>query len=220
MKIVLHNSVSLDGSLLGFDADLAAHYRIAGGFKAGIHLVGSETALVGLKTFFRKLPAERESDLVKPDANPRLPLWVIPDTHGRLKNKLHVLRQAGYCRDVVILTASHTPKGYLHYLTERHYDWHYMGKRPVQYDHAFDVLAREYKARTLLVDAGKTLNGILLNAGLVDEISLLVHPALAGGGRFPLFADLKADGRLRLLKHKGVAGKLWLHYRVDAAAKK
>jgi len=214
MKVIIHNSISLDGSLLGFDVDMAAHYKIAGGFKADIHLVGSNTAAEGLKIFYKKLPAEEEKDFIKPKANMRLPLWVIPDSNGKLKGKLHVLRQSGYCRDIVILTSSSTSKSYLRYLTERNYDWHYMGTKPIDYSQTLLLLASEYKARTVLTDAGKTLTGILLNDGLVDEISLLVHPVVVGRERFCFFDDVKVDLRLKLFKSKSIHGKDWVHYKV------
>lgn len=220
MKIIMHSSVSLDGSLLGFEVDMAAHYKIAGSFKADIHLVGSSTAAAGLRRFYRRLPAEQEKDFAKPKTNAKRPLWVIPDTSGKLRGKLHVLRQSGYCRDVVVLTSSTTPKGYLRYLTERNYDWHYTGKKPLNYSHALDVLANEYKARTILTDSGRTLNGILLNAGLVNEISLLVHPVIAGGKRFPLFADVRTDLRLKLLKNKSLGGKTWLLFKIEKTSAK
>lgn len=216
IKVIVHNSISLDGSLLGFATDMAAHYRIARGFKAGIHLVGSSTALKGLRTFSPKPPREEEKDLAPPKAKAKLPLWVIPDSSGRLKGKLHVLRRSGLCRDIVILTTHSTPNSYLRYLTERNYDWHYMGKRPIDYSHAFEVLAREYRTRTILTDAGKTLNGILLNSGLVNEISLLVHPVIAGGRRLFLFADVKIDMRLKMLKSRTLNGKPWLLFKVTA----
>ncbi|HOW45453.1 MAG TPA: dihydrofolate reductase family protein [Candidatus Aminicenantes bacterium] len=214
MKVIMHNSVSLDGSLLEFAVDMAAHYRIARSFRAGIHLIGSNTALAGLKMFHKRLPPEQEKDLRRPKASAKLPLWVIPDSDGKLKGKLHVLRQSGFCRDVAILTTSATPKGYLRYLTERGYDWHYMGNGPIDYAHAFEVLAREYRARVVMSDSGPTLNDILLNAGLVDEISLLVHPHIVGAGRFALFAGVKNEIALKLAKSRTIAGKSWLLFRV------
>jgi 2,5-diamino-6-(ribosylamino)-4(3H)-pyrimidinone 5'-phosphate reductase len=150
----------------------------------------------------------------------KLPLWVIPDSSGKLKGKLHVLRQSGYCRDIVILTASTTPKAYLHYLTERNYDWHYMGNRPLDYAQALSLLAKEYKARTVLTDCGKTLNGILLNQGLVDEVSLLVHPVIVGAKRFPLLEDIDNGIDLRLKRSKAMGrGRVWLSYEVKRAAR-
>lgn len=216
MKVIVHNSISLDGSLLGFAVDMAAHYRIARGFRAGIHLVGSNTALEGLKMFHKKLPSEQEKDLRKPKASARLPLWVIPDSEGKLKGKLHVLRHSGFCRDVAVLTTSSTPKGYLRYLTEREYDWHYMGNGPIDYAHAFAVLAREYRARVMMSDSGPTLNGILIDAGLVDEISLLVHPCIVSAARLAMFAGVKGEIALRLAKSRTIAGKPWLLFRVIA----
>ncbi|MBN2398774.1 MAG: dihydrofolate reductase family protein [Candidatus Aminicenantes bacterium] len=211
MKVIMHSSISLDGSLLGFEVDMGAHYRIAGSYRADIHLVGSDTAAEGLKMFYKKLPRETEKDLVKPKTNMKLPLWVIPDSGGKLKGKLHVLRQSGRCRDIVILTTNSTPKGYLRYLTERNYDWHYMGNRPLDYSQALALLAKEYKAKIVLSDCGKTLNGILLNHGLVDEISLLVHPLIVGTKRFPLLDEVKEGIELKLKKYRSLAkGKLWL----------
>ncbi len=214
LKVIVHNSVSVDGSLLGFAVDMATHYKIAGNFKADIHLLGSNTAIEGLKLFYRKLPREREKDLAKPKTNGKLPLWVIPDSTGKLLGKLHVLRQSGFCHDIAILTASSTPKAYLRYLTERNYDWHYMGKRPLDYAQVFMLLAKAYGARTVLTDAGKTLNGILLDSGLVDEVSLLVHPVIIGEKRFSLFAEVTAGIEMKLIQCKPSSGKTWLLYRV------
>jgi 2,5-diamino-6-(ribosylamino)-4(3H)-pyrimidinone 5'-phosphate reductase len=44
---------------------------------------------------------------------------------------------------------------------------------------ALDALAGR-GARVVRVDSGGALTGALLRAGLVDELSLLVHPVLAG----------------------------------------
>ena len=215
MKVIVHSSVSLDGSLFGFDVDMAAHYRIAGSYRADIHLIGSNTAVAGLKMFNPRIPREQEKDFVKPKRSRKLPLWVIPDTSGKLQGKLHVLRRFELCRDIVILAANTTPKSYLRYLTERNYDWHYMGKRPLDYSQALKLLAKTYGAKTILTDSGKTLNGILLNSGLVNEISLLVYPVIIGARRFPLLDDVKAGIGLNLKKSKPFGkGGLWLVYEV------
>ncbi len=221
MRVIIHNSLSLDGSLLGFDIDMAMHYKIAGSFKADIHLVGSNTAAEGLKAFFRKLPAEEEKDFVKPKASSKLPLWIIPDSSGKLKGRLHMLRRSGHSRDIVVLTSSATPKSYLQYLTDRNYDWHYMGNRPLDYSAVMELLAKEYKAKTILVDSGKTLSGILLNNGLADEISLLIHPIIIGSGHFPLLDEIRTRIELKLKKSKLLSnGCMWMAYAIRKRVRK
>lgn len=62
-KVILHSSVSLDGSLLGFAVDMNTHYQIVGSYKADVHLVGSNTAREGLKMFCPEIPRKRPKTL-------------------------------------------------------------------------------------------------------------------------------------------------------------
>jgi 2,5-diamino-6-(ribosylamino)-4(3H)-pyrimidinone 5'-phosphate reductase len=41
-EIIIHNSVSLDGSLTGFMPDMGVHYSIAGSYKHDARLIGSK----------------------------------------------------------------------------------------------------------------------------------------------------------------------------------
>ena len=65
---------------------------------------------------------------------------------------------------------------------------------------------------------GGVLNGVMLRAGLVDEVHLILKPVLIGGRRTPTLADcddLAADERpavLRLVSARPQEhGFLWLH---------
>jgi 2,5-diamino-6-(ribosylamino)-4(3H)-pyrimidinone 5'-phosphate reductase len=65
------------------------------------------------------------------------------------------------------------------------------------------------------VDSGGTLNGALLRAGAVDEVSLLVHPVVVGEGR-RWWGDAAPAG-LSLLAASSVGpGLAWLRYAVSA----
>ena len=46
-KVILHNTISLDGSLTGFEPNLEIHYQIARSYQADVHFVGSRTAKAG-----------------------------------------------------------------------------------------------------------------------------------------------------------------------------
>ena len=80
---------------------------------------------------------------------------------------------------------------------------------------ALEMLAEKYNAKIVLNDAGPTLNDILLDNGLVDEISLLVSPVLVGDKGLNLFRSLKKSGiKLELLKSEVFDNQVFLHYKV------
>ena len=57
-----------------------------------------------------------------------------------------------------------------------------------------DVLGRELGIRRLLLEGGATINGSFFAAGLVDELSLLVAPALDGRARAQSFVEFGESG--------------------------
>lgn len=66
---------------------------------------------------------------------------------------------------------------------------------------ALRTLAAEYAINELLVEAGPTLNGALLDAGLIDELIIYMAPALLGDsarGLFHLPAPLALPQRIEL----------------------
>ena len=214
-RVIIHSSVSLDGSLLGFAVDMNTHYQIVGSYKADVHLIGSNTAREGLKMFCPEIPPEEDRDFARPERDRKLPLWVIPDTRGRMLGLLHVLRRFELCRDIMIIVSRDTPREYTDYLRQRGYTCRQVGGS-VDYAEVFEFLAAEYKAKKILTDTGKILNCILLNRGLVDEISLLIHPVIVGGRQYPLLADAAENISLNLVKNEAMGGdKIWLIYRVD-----
>lgn len=64
-----------------------------------------------------------------------------------------------------------------------------------------DVLGRELSIRRLLLEGGAGINGSFFAAGLVDELSLLVAPALdarAGNQGFVEFGESGLAGKMQL----------------------
>ncbi len=194
LKAVMHNSVSLDGAMLGFDVNMELHYRIAGRYAADVQLVGSNTIKMGIDMFGVEIPPEEKSDFTKPEKDASLPYWVVPDTKGVLMGLLHYLRRVEFCKDIVVLVSEKTGRDYLQYLEERDCSYYSCGEDYVNYERAFEILQDELGAGTVFIDAGPTLNGILLEKGLIDEISLLVHPFLVGKKSGKLFERLELEG--------------------------
>lgn len=217
-RVIMHNTVSVDGALTGFEPDLGLHYRVAGGFGAGAHLIGSGTIVAGLELYGEPAP-ETDAQRRRPEAraDDGRPLWVILDSRGQLQGRLHALRGFEHCKEVVVLVSAATPAAYLDYLTQREYPHHQLGEDRVELARALALLAEAYGVATVLTDAGPTLDALLLDAGLVDELSLIVAPLLVGGGPGGggIFARLRRGRRLELLEqtpHDG--GAIHCRYRV------
>jgi riboflavin biosynthesis pyrimidine reductase len=93
-----------------------------------------------------------------------------------------------------------------------------MSPRPL-----LELLGRELGIKRLLVEGGGNVNGSLMAAGVVDELSLLVAPAIDGAlGVTGVFEVPEATGlagkvRLRLLGSEALAhGVVRLRYAVEA----
>ena len=215
-KLIVHNSVSLDGSLLHFTPNMELHYRIAGSYTPNAHLIGSNTIRQGIVMYSGEVPEENEKDMKKPSREIKFPYWFIPDTKGSLIGLLHVCRRFEYCRDIIILVSESTPREYLRYLKKRNYDFHTVGRKRVDLQRAFDLMMANYGVKTVLADTGQVLGNILINQGFADMISLLVHPQFEGKKCYPMFRYVNPSIRLKLVKHEPYEKKyLWLEYEVE-----
>lgn len=125
------------------------------------------------------------------------------------------------------LCSKSTPREYLHYLKERHIDHIIAGEDLVDLKAALLELNDRYKVKVVRVDAGGTLNGILLCHGLVAEVSVLVYPSMTTGKR-GIFRALELpntkDGSknaisLDLMRAKQLkVSAVWLRYKVKSTA--
>ena len=215
-KIVIHNSISLDGSLTNFEPNMELHYKIAGNFKPEAHLIGSNTVKIGVTLYGNGIPQEEKNDYVKAKRDKNLPYWVMIDTKGALRGILHICRRFEFSRDIIILLSEETPKEYIEYLRERNYDHHIVGKSHVNLREALKILSTQYGVKTVLTDTGRILGNLLLNQGLVSEISLLIHPLIVGKDAYPILSDVKNTLNLTLQKKETLdKGYVWLVYKVN-----
>ena len=214
-KVIIHNSVSLNGSITGFEPNMGLHYKIAGDYKPEIHLVGSNTVKIGVELYGGGVPKEEEKDFEKPERDRTLPYWVIPDTTGSLKGLLHTCRRFEFCKDVVVLISENTPEDYVEYLAERGYQYYVGGKTHIDLKKSLEFLSSRFKASAILTDTGRILNSLLLEQGLASEISLLIHPVIVGSAAYTVFCTVNKNLGLKLVKKKSLGeGCVWLVYKV------
>jgi 2,5-diamino-6-(ribosylamino)-4(3H)-pyrimidinone 5'-phosphate reductase len=205
-RVIIHNEISLDGRMDRLDVDMERFYGLAATWKEDVTLVGSDTLLAGmpeLATAPDSGPApaaavasgsdaasgppgtpHQTADQPPADAasapKSTAPLLAAVDGRGRLPG-LAALRNQPYWSDVVALCSNAAPAEYLGALSRHGVDHLVCGADRVDLRAALEWLAERYGARVVRVDAGGTLIGALLRAGLVDEVSVLVEPRMIGG---------------------------------------
>lgn len=177
-RVVVHNAASVDGRTTGFEPDLGLYYGLAARWQADAMLSGADTILAAPEG--QIVEAADDPLGPTPDRDRTRCLLVISDSRGRLRC-WQAMRDAGYWRDVVALCSHSTPGDYLDYLGRRRVDYILAGDDHVDLGAALEELSARYGIKLVRVDSGGTLNGALLRAGPVDEVSVLIHPSLVGG---------------------------------------
>ena len=214
-KVILHTAMSLDGRITNFPADLELYYGLAAQWNPDAILFGSETVLAAARADpSLEVPPEHEEMFTPPKdtkEDPR-PLLVIADSRGRVRCWDNI-RKWPYMRDVLALCSSSTPQEYIGYLKDRRIGTIVAGDDHIDMRAALEVLNRKYGVKVLRVDSGGTLNSVLLHAGLVSEVSVLIHPFLAGGEPGPTMFDPSRAGiaglqvPLQSAEHRSCGGR-------------
>ena len=174
-RTIVYNAVSVDGRITGFDADLEAYYGQAMQWPTDAVLIGSDTILTSEQRFDQADKAPGRSYKKKEGV-----MIFIPDSRGRIKN-IRKLRDVPYWGEIAILCSESTPKEHLEYLASRKVDYFVSGRDHVDIEAALDWMARKFGVESVRLDSGGTLNGVLLQKGLVDEVHVMVHPQMVGG---------------------------------------
>jgi 2,5-diamino-6-(ribosylamino)-4(3H)-pyrimidinone 5'-phosphate reductase len=192
--VVAHVAISLEGATTGFEPDIGRFYELARTWDEDVTLVGADTIL-----------AQEDALAAARGPGPAAdgPVLAVVDGRGRV-SAWEALRDAGHWREVVALHCAATPP-------RRH-----AMREIVAGEERVDLAAAlaDLGGDVVRVDSGGTLVGALLADGLLDEISLLVHPCLAGeagdrrwhGGAparpLELIAAEVLDGGLVWLRHR------------------
>ncbi len=179
--VITFNATSLDGRITGFDADVNLYYQLASEMDVDAVLMGSKTVLTGFNVKPGELSEESHEDFQPREMDPedQRPLLVVPDSRGQIRIWSEV-RRMPYIRDIIVLCSRSTPKEYLDFLDERFIPYLIIGYGQADLETALDELNLQFGVKLVRVDSGGVLNAVLLQAGLVDEVHVLIHPILVG----------------------------------------
>ena len=171
-----------------------------------------EMALPGKFQASDPTPVGREAFSKKADA----PGYeAVVDTRGRL-----LWPDAGEAeKPLLILTSQQVPREYLADLDSRSISWIAAGEERIDLARAAEILATEFGVERMAVVGGSAINTGFLDAGLLDEISVLIGVGIDGRGGMPAVFDGRAMGHpvtpLRLTGVKQFdSGAVWLRYKV------
>lgn len=176
-KVIMHIGVSLDGRIDWGVAE-GPYYDVVSALKADVDLSGSGTMAAAT---WPEDPRSAFPEAYEQWSNsPSRALLAVVDSRGRLRDWAAIQKQPWW-RGHVVLCSQATPESYLSYLRDLNVDYVLAGREQVDLRQALTELKARYGARVVRTDCGGTLHGVLLRAGLVDEVSVLICPTLVGG---------------------------------------
>lgn len=153
-----------------------------------------------------RAPGEHDSFAFAIDASGRL-AWESNDIDGD---------------HVVAILSERVSDEYLAFLRARGVSYLLAGARDVDLPLALEKIGANFDVRTLMLEGGGRINGGMLRAGLIDEVSLLLAPVADGRIGTPALFDVDDDAGAaspRRLALESVdprpGGVLWLRYRVE-----
>ena len=141
----------------------------------------------------------------------------VVDPHGKLR-----WESADLDGDhLVVILSERVSDDYLTELREHGVSYLIAGAKTVDLERALDEIGARLGVRTLMLEGGGGINGTMLRAGLVDEVSLLVAPIVDGRVGLASLFDVHGAGftpRRLALEHveRRADDMLWLRYRLES----
>ena len=122
---------------------------------------------------------------------------------------------------IVTVLPETAPAAYLEYLQQRDISYLFAGIKGDELNAAMKALAETFGVETLSLQGGGIIDGAFLQAGLIDELSLVVYPGIDGSASSPSIFEYigreQAPARglsLELLSAETVQdGVVWLRYK-------
>ena len=123
---------------------------------------------------------------------------------------------------ILVILTEQVPDSHLAGLRGEGISYIFAGKTEVDLALAFETLSRELGIRNLLIEGGGGANGAVLRAGLLDELSLVISPAIDGSTGAPtVFNSGDKDlgpapiESMVLASHEVLdGGAVWLRYKI------
>ncbi|MDB4871323.1 MAG: bifunctional deaminase-reductase domain protein [Gemmatimonadales bacterium] len=224
-RVICHMMTSIDGRIVATGWPLPAEARkqyelVHASYDAGGWICGRVTMESFAKAVRSDAAVAREYN-----GTPRED-FLAPGEHGSFAFAIDSTgRLAWESNDidgdhVVAILSERVSDEYLAFLRERGVSYILAGARDVDLSMALEKIGVRFGVKTLMLEGGGRINGGMLRAGLVDEVSVLVTPVVDGRMGTPALFDIDGDDwrsqRLALESvERRAADVLWLRYRIE-----
>ena len=225
-RVICHMAASVDGRIVvdGWPESAAAAVRrqyeqVHASYDADGWICGRITMAPfagGLRSdaeVAREHTDAQRDDFVAPGAHESFAFAIDPS--GRLAWKSNDIDGD----HVVAVLSERVSDEYLAYLRGRGVSYLLAGARDVDLPLALEKVGARFGVRTLMLEGGGRINGGMLHAGLIDEVSLLVAPVADGRVGMAALFDVEGEPMPYRLILDAVARRdddvLWLRYRVE-----
>lgn len=227
-RVICHMAMSVDGRIVvdGWPSSVAGAVRreyeaVHASYEAEAWICGRVT----MEPFAGGVRPESEVARERADGTPRAD-FVAPGEHVSFAFAIDPSgRLAWESNDidgdhVVAILSERVSDEYLAFLRERGISYLLAGTRDIDLAVALDKIGESFGVRSLMLEGGGRINGAMLRAGLIDEVSVLIAPVADGRVRTATLFDLVGDdGNPRALALQSVEQRagdvLWLRYRVE-----
>ncbi|HET7457243.1 MAG TPA: dihydrofolate reductase family protein [Gemmatimonadaceae bacterium] len=226
-RVVCHMLASIDGRIVPGDWPLTPVARkqyelVHASYEADGWICGRVT----MEPFAKRMRAESEVARERASGGAPRDDFVAPGEHDSFAFAVDPSgRLAWESNDVdgdhvVAILSERVSDEYLAFLRDRGVSYLLAGAGPdVDLTLALEKIAARFGVRTLMLEGGGNINGSMLRAGLIDEVSLLVAPVADGRVGTAALFDVDGGGFTpRRLALEGVERRaddvLWLRYRV------
>ncbi len=223
--IICHMMISADGRI---DCDMTAQLKGVDEYYSTLDALETPTVLSGRVTAMLELALEGEfkptnyepygkQDFSKKKDASTSGYEIIVDTNGVLLWK----NDEEYDAHHLIITSEKVSKEYISYLDSKNISWIVCGKEKIDLVKAVEILAEKFGVNRMSIVGGGHINGGFLDAGLIDEVSLLIGAGIDGReGMAAVFDGLPKNRKPIPLKLKSVqsydSGAVWIRYLVSS----
>lgn len=158
--------------------------------------VTAELEIAQKGKFVSKANSQIKKETISHKLNDKKHYEIIVDTKGTLLWK----EDKEYDEHMLILMSEQATIEYLEYLDNLGISYIVTGKEKVDLHRAMEILYSTFKIQNIGIVGGSKINTAFLDAGLLDEVIILIGAGIDGRSTFPTVFERNEDKPLKPLK--------------------